>query len=222
MTPAYGASEWTFAMVDLAGFTALTEAHGDAEAADLAVSFAQLATDRLVEGDRLVKSIGDAVLLASASPEAGVALVGRLLEDCAMLPGFPEARAGLHHGPAAERNGDFFGSAVNLTARIAAQATSGQVLATKAVAEAAENAGVNVHAIGSFELRNVSQPYDLFELELQARTPHTAIDPVCRMRVDPHSAGAMLRHAGREYWFCSQTCATAFIAAPDRHAGGHQ
>ena len=36
-----GLAEWTFAMVDLAGFTALTEAHGDAEAADLAINFSE-------------------------------------------------------------------------------------------------------------------------------------------------------------------------------------
>lgn len=36
-------AEWTFALVDLAGFTALTETHGDEQAADLATEFADLA-----------------------------------------------------------------------------------------------------------------------------------------------------------------------------------
>ena len=50
----------TFAFADLAGFSALTEAHGDDEAAGLIDRFESSANDSLVEGDRLVKSIGDA------------------------------------------------------------------------------------------------------------------------------------------------------------------
>lgn len=205
-------SEWTFAMIDLAGFTALTEVHGDAEAADLAVAFAALAANRLGREDLLVKTIGDAVLLASPSPDAGVALVTAILEDCLRLPGLPVARAGLHHGPAAERHGDFFGAAVNLTARIAGHATGEQILATAVVAEAAVAAGHAVRSIGKVPLRNVAQPYELFELELHSRTHETVIDPVCRMRVEPDTAAAMLRHGDAELWFCSFECASAFLA----------
>ena len=105
-------------MVDLAGFTALTEAHGDDQAADLATRFARLAADHLGEGDRLVKSIGDAVLMAShtnQSNQSALTLVTSLLEHCNRPPDPPTARAGLHRGPAVERDGDLFGAAVNLT-----------------------------------------------------------------------------------------------------------
>jgi adenylate cyclase len=207
---------WTFAMIDLAGFTALTEIHGDSQAADLAIAFAELAANRLGPEDRLVKSIGDAVLLASPSPEAGVALVSAILEDCRTLPGFPVARAGLHHGPAAERDGDFFGAAVNLTARIAGQATGEQTLATATVAEAAAAAGKTIRSIGEVPLRNVAQRCELFEVELHPRTHRTVIDPVCRMRVEPDTAAAMLRHEDVEVWFCSFGCTASFLAG---HAG---
>jgi len=72
-------TEWTFALVDLAGYTALTETHGDEHAAELATTFAALATECLASGDRLVKPIGDAVLPASTNPSAGISLVDRLL-----------------------------------------------------------------------------------------------------------------------------------------------
>lgn len=213
-TNSVSANGWTFAMVDLAGFTALTEAHGDDEAADLAITFAQLATQLLGPGDRLVKPIGDAVLLASPTPKAGLSLVTALLEECARLPSFPVTRAGLHHGPAAERDGDMFGAAVNLTARVAGQAGGGQVLATRAVAEVARQSGVSVRGIGSFELRNVSQAYELFDLELCGHHAGAAIDPVCRMRVEPATAGGMLRRDGEEFWFCSLECAATFASSP--------
>lgn len=207
---------WTFAIVDLAGFTALTEAHGDARAADLAVAFADLARSHLGPQDRLVKSIGDAVLLASATPREGIALVSAILEDSHHLPGFPVARAGLHHGPAVEREGDFFGAAVNLTARIAGQATGEQALASAAVAEAAVETGVPVRSVGGVRLRNVAQEYELFELQLHPQRHDTRIDPVCRMRVTPEAAAGMLRHEDVEYWFCSFGCASSFLADRDR------
>jgi len=205
-----GSGEWTFAMVDLAGFTALTEVHGDRQAADLAVQFARLATDRLGAGDRLVKPIGDAVLLASDTPQAAVVLVTGLLEACNQLPDFPIARAGLHHGPAVEHDGDFFGAAVNLTARVAGQAAGGQVLATQAVAEAARATGVATRSLGMVPLRNIAQPQELFELELSPHPIFAGIDPVCRMRVDRNTAAGMLRHQGEEFWFCSLRCAAIF------------
>jgi class 3 adenylate cyclase len=206
-------------MVDLAGFTALTEAHGDDQAADLAMSFTRLSLGRLGPGDRLVKSIGDAVLLASSSPASGLTLVAGLLEDCAKLPSWSVARAGLHHGPAVERDGDLFGASVNLTARVAGQAAGGHVLATRPVADVARDLGVAVRTAGSFRLRNVADPCELFELDLDGPHAGDLIDPVCRMRVDPSTAGAMLRHGDEKLWFCSTACASAFIAHPERHAG---
>ncbi len=68
------ATETTIAFVDLAGFTALTETHGDDEAADLAERFTELARTALGSEDRLVKSIGDAVLLTAPSPSAAAEL----------------------------------------------------------------------------------------------------------------------------------------------------
>ena len=144
--------ELTVAMIDLAGFTALIEVH----AADIAPEFADLARDSLGPDDRFVKAIGDAVLLASSTPEDGLQLVERILTGCQGKKRFLVTRTGLHHGPAIERSGDFFGAAVHLTARLAAQTTAGQVLSTTPV-PLAECAGLiwpsapapHTHAPGS-------------------------------------------------------------------------
>jgi class 3 adenylate cyclase len=65
------ALDCTIAFVDLAGFTALTEAHGDKQAADLAERFLELARNALGRSHRLVKVIGDAVMFASGSAVDG-------------------------------------------------------------------------------------------------------------------------------------------------------
>jgi len=204
-------------MVDLAGYTALTEVHGDEQAADLATSFATLASDALAEGDRLVKTIGDAVLLASRSPAAGIDLVERLLRGCAELDGFPLARAGLHHGAVVDRAGDLFGTAVNLTARIAGQAAGGQVLATETVARAASDRQLAVASVGAVVLRNLVELVELFDIDLGLRRAAGSIDPVCRMWVEHSRAAGRLRHEDHDFWFCTLDCAETFAGAPDRY-----
>lgn len=209
--------EATFGFVDLAGFTALTEAHGDSEAVALLDRFEAITTEALGTGDRLVKTIGDAVMVAFADPAAAVMAVSQLFAVAMTEPGLPVLRAGLHHGSAIERGGDYLGASVNLAARVTGQAHGGQVLATLEVADVARRSGVTVVGLGTFELRNIAQPVELFELEVCPAAAGTAVDPVCRMQVARADAAGRLRHRDRDYWFCSLRCVAAFAADPDRH-----
>lgn len=204
----------TFTFIDLAGFTAMTEAMSDDDAADVVVRFCAIAREALGSHDRLVKSIGDAVMLVSPAPQEALQLVGRTLDLVAAETTFPLPRAGLHHGPAAEREGDFFGVAVNLAARLAGQAYGGQVLATTAVADAARQQNCRVVDLGSFRLRNVVEEVDLYEIHVGPPVEGGAIDPVCRMRVERDSVAGRLRSGEVDYWFCSLKCAALFAAAP--------
>ena len=174
--------EATFGFVDLAGFTALTEAHGDTEAVLQLDRFQSITLGALGPGDHLVKTIGDAAMVVFSEPSAAVSAMGRLFVAMADS-GLPSGRAGLHHGRAIERTGDYFGASVNLTARVAGQAHGGQLLATTEVAEAARGLGVAVVDLGCFELRNIAEPVELFELEVFPLSAGTATDPVCRMQV---------------------------------------
>lgn len=203
---------WTFAMIDLAGFTALTEVHGDDHAADVAVGLAETARASLAEGDRLVKTIGDAVLLASPTALAALDLLTRVLSECAAQDEFLNTRTGVHSGPAVERDGDFFGAAVNLTARIANQAEGGQVLATAEVADVARTRGNTVVPIGPAAFKNVGETVELFELDLGSGVELESTDPVCRMRIKHSQAAGRLRHDGIDFWFCSLRCAGLFVA----------
>jgi adenylate cyclase len=196
--------EWAFAMVDLAGFTAPTESHGDAHAADLATEFEAIARDSLAEADRFVKAIGDVVLLASPTPLGGLRLVDRILTSCRDQAGFLITRTGLHHGPAIQRGDDFFGATVNLTARLASHASGGQVLGTTVIAEAARTRGNVTRELGEISFKNVTTPVAVHELDLGTPIDTVeSIDPVCRMRVAHTTAAGYLRHEGSEYWFCS-------------------
>ena len=208
----------TFAFIDLAGFTAMTEAMSDEDAADVVARFCEIAREALGSNDQLVKSIGDAVMLVSPIPAEALQLVGRALDLVGAETNFPLPRAGLHHGPAAERDGDFFGAAVNLAARVAGQAQGGQVLATTSVADAARVQNLRVVSLGSFRLRNVTDELDLYEIHVGPPIEGGAIDPVCRMRVERDSAAGRLRYGEADFWFCSLKCAALFASAPASYA----
>ncbi len=46
---------------------------------------------------------------------------------------------------------------------------------------------------------------------------HMAIDPVCGMSVDPHTATLKAEHAGRTYYFCSAGCRSKFLENPAKY-----
>jgi class 3 adenylate cyclase/YHS domain-containing protein len=213
--------EATFGFVDLAGFTALTEEHGDFDAADVATRFADLARAALGRGDKLIKTI-DAVLVTSPSPGEALDLVERLFVSAVGERRLPAMRAGLHHGPAIERDGDVFGAAVNLAARVAAEAYAGEVVATVDVAEAARERGIPVVEIGPVKLKNVSDATTLSSIGFMVAAIDSAIDPVCQAVIDRRAAIGQLRYGQTVFWFCSLTCAAAFASNPSWHVSATQ
>ncbi len=213
---------YTFAFVDLAGFTALTDAHGDQTAAEQVDRFTTLARQALTGSASIVNVVGDAVLLVAQDEEQQVqdALTSTLalLEACIAEPAFPLARGGIHTGTAVRSGTEFFGSGVNITARVTAHAAGGELVLTTAPAREARARGLRVHDLGAVALRNVAQDVELYRLDLDC-SQH-AVDPVCRMTVRQPDAAGTLRYEGRDYWFCSLSCAASFAANPDRHHAG--
>lgn len=207
----------TFTFIDLAGFSALTETHGDEQAADLAQRFHGFARDALAPGDRLVKSIGDAVMLSSPAAGAALGLVERVVARCLAAADFPVVRTGLHHGRAVRRGEDVFGAAVNLAARVAAHAAGGQTLVTEKVAEAARERGLGTTELGRHRFRNISEPVAVFEVRIPSMDQDRVIDPVCRMSISPTSAAGRLHFAGTDWWFCSLECAGRFSREPEHY-----
>ncbi len=211
------AQQATFVFADIAGFTALTEVHGDHEAADLAQAFAADVRARLADYDAvLVKTIGDALMLRTPDAAAAVRLGLFLAHDLGRSHGAPQVRVGMHCGPAVHRDGDWFGATVNTAARISGSAVGGEVLLSKAVHDrAGAVAGVTFASRGAHALRNLVEPVVLFAaLPSAARTETLEVDPVCRMAVEPGRCAGTLVHGGIEYHFCSLACAARFAADP--------
>jgi Cu+-exporting ATPase len=58
--------------------------------------------------------------------------------------------------------------------------------------------------------------------DLHDASANNAIDPVCGMTVDPHSAKHRADHGGRTYYFCCAGCRAKFVADPLKYLGGRQ
>lgn len=207
-------SDPSILFADIAGFTALTEAHGDEHAATMAERYYEMARASLSGGAQLVKTIGDAVMIWAPEPLSTVRTALRLMSAVDGEPSWPALRAGAHAGPVVERSGDFFGTTVNTAARVAAHAQSGQLLCTRAVVRGLTATEFAFRPVGDLQLKNLLEPVTVFELADEAAMASADIDPVCRMRVDRLRAPARLPFRGQTHSFCSLKCARSFAADP--------
>ena len=136
-----GARETAVAFADLVGFTRLGGRVPPEDLGAVARRLEALASDAVQPGVRLVKTIGDAVMLTAAEPECLLRCVVALCEAVNDEgEDFPQVRCGVAAGPAVERDGDLYGHAVNLASRVTGMARPGSVLATEEVHEAADGA----------------------------------------------------------------------------------
>ena len=199
----------------------MTEAHGDEQAADLVADFlrdlrALLPAHRAQE----IKAIGDAMMVRAADARLAIELGLKAVHEVGAHHGFPGVRVGMHTGPAVERDGDWFGAAVNVAARVADIAGGGEVVATDSTLDAAGRPEeVELRARGRHVLRNVAEPVAIFTVLRAGRRAAEGlpIDPVCRMAVDPARAVGTLVHGGTEFHFCSLACARSFADHPERY-----
>ena len=138
--PSAGSVVCGVGFADLSGFTALTQKMTPAELSAMLTEFGNTVSDLVhADGGRIVKFLGDAVMWVSSDPE-------RLAKAAIDLVAHPRAReaglqvrAGLGYGEILTINGDYFGNAVNLAARLVAAAAPGQILASAELHERLPN-----------------------------------------------------------------------------------
>ena len=116
------------AFTDLEGFTRFTSTEGDEAASHLlAEHHKRVGPIVRSRGGRVVKRLGDGLLLTFPEPEAGVLACIELVEA---QPDPLRLRAGLHFGEVVITRDDVIGHVVNVAARVAESAKGGEVLAT--------------------------------------------------------------------------------------------
>ena len=132
-----------FLFADLRGYTAFGEAHGDRAAADLLDAYRALVRDEVARhAGAEIRTEGDSFYVVFASARDAVACGLSIVEAAARYSAqHPEAPLrigiGINAGETVQRGEAFVGSAVNLAARVCAQARAGEVLVTSTVRDVA-------------------------------------------------------------------------------------
>lgn len=161
----------TFLFTDIEGSTRLWEQ--EPERMQPALARHDLLCRAAVEAShgRVVKMIGDGMYAAFDDPSdalrATLALQSALV-DPAATNGIPfRVRCGLHMGTVERRDNDYFGSAVNRTARIMGAAHGGQILLSQAVADFVADRlpdGIALRDLGSVRLRDLANPERVYQV----------------------------------------------------------
>jgi adenylate cyclase len=122
---------------DLVGFTEISEVLDRRALAEIVGRFERAAAERAVAaGARVVKSIGDAVMVVALDPIAVVDVLQGLIDDVAGEPELRGVRSAVVAGEVLARDGDYVGPTVNLAARATKEAEPGGLVVNDVVAEA--------------------------------------------------------------------------------------
>ncbi len=149
------------AFADLAGYARLTVERGDEAAVSTVERFVDVVEHTLPLDARVIKSLGDEVMVVSSDPAALAAWAVDLKSGIA--PSDPQPRIGVHYGEALYRDGDYYGRDVNQAARVVARAAGGEVLVTRPVVDTAAGVdGLAFERIGEVRLKGFSEPTELF------------------------------------------------------------
>jgi adenylate cyclase len=148
----------TLCFIDLTGFTRYTEEEGDLEALDVVETFVETVESTLPPEATIVKTIGDEVMVVSPEPGSLTEWAVGLLDR---FPLRPQPRVGIHYAQAVYRDGDYFGTHVNLAHRVVERAQAGEVLVTDRVADFLEGRELTCEAIGEVTLKGFPAPTSL-------------------------------------------------------------
>jgi class 3 adenylate cyclase len=213
---ARGALTRAVLFVDLSGFTPLTSAMGDLTATDILQRFSTLVRRAARQYDGMtIKQIGDGLLLVFLDVASAVRAACTMARQLAREQQFPAMHAGIHFGPVLYREGDYFGTTVNVAARILAEADRNELVIT---ADARRCAGelldLAFHPLGVRTVKGLTEPIELYRVEdATAAANERLVDPVCGMQLGPNEVAARMTIGDDEHVFCSARCMGIFVTA---------
>jgi class 3 adenylate cyclase len=192
----------TLLFTDVEGSTRLWDAERDAMAAALR-RHDELLRDAIEQaGGYVFKTVGDAFCAAFSAARSGLdaalAAQQKLAAEAWPTSRPIVVRMALHAGVCEERDGDYFGPAVNRVARLLAVAGGGQVLVSGVTAELLSEElpdGVGLRELGTHQLKDLTRPERIYQVEAAFLVARTAV-PAAKQPGAP--AGILASHADRD------------------------
>jgi adenylate cyclase len=150
--------------VDIAGFTRYTEEAGVEMAFEQANQLRTHIEATLPDTARMIKLTGDGAMVVGSEPTE----LARWAAELASEPNkIFRLRIGLDYGEALYRDGDYFGGALNMAARVLNRADADEALATAQLKSQIKNtaaAGLRFQSIGKVRLKGFDEPVELFRM----------------------------------------------------------
>jgi adenylate cyclase len=174
-------SEASVLFADVSGSTKLYETAGDAVAHAAIEKCVNLMREKTVNAKgRVIKTIGDEVMSAFATADQAADAAIEIQSAISEMPPVGNTqigvRIGFNHGPVVERDGDVFGDAVNLAARLAGVATKGQIITARdTVMLMSPMLKAATRAITTIQVKGKAQEIQVYELIWQQSEDMTTL-----------------------------------------------
>lgn len=195
----------TIVFADVSGSTRLFEKRGDVEARRI-ISSTLDALSQVVagHGGRVIKTIGDEIMCTFPAALQGVLAAcdmhKRLAHDPEFVRDNVAIRVGLHHGDALDEDGDVYGDAVNVAARMAAIAKREQIVTTATTLKGMTSVGaVRSRGLGRARVAGKLLPIEIVDVIWQEDTSNiTTVQRAIRLDDGPETGiKVSLRYRGR-------------------------
>lgn len=158
---------------DLVGFTEFTALSGDDEALRLLAVQEEIVRRVLPADARIVKELGDGLMLFFAEPCTAVTTMVDVLDafeasaEAEMLPLL--VRVGAHWGSPRCRGEDLVGHDANVAARIVDIASPGELLVSEPLVRAGAHQRVEFSELGPVMMKGLVEPVSLYRAEALVR-----------------------------------------------------
>lgn len=193
----------TILFADISGSTKLFETRGDREARTITSGIlAALADITKQHAGRVIKTIGDEIMCTFPgvmnAMHAAVDMQRRVLREDAWQRDKLSMRIGLHHGEALLEDGDVYGDAVNLAARMTDLAKREQIVTTASSLEALTHAGAfRTRSLGQARVAGKLQPIDIVDVMWQEDTSNvTMVARAIKLESPGATHKLVMRHRG--------------------------
>lgn len=168
--PRGGEEVSSIVFADIAGYSDFVAATDDDAALSVLAALEQVVTEALAHrrGARVVKRLGDGIMIASRRAHDGAAIAAALVDRFGRVAEehhWPlSLRAGVHRGVVRRQGEDRIGYHVNLAARVAEAAPAGRALATEDALRAVDlpREGLRARPAGRLHAKGVNGPVALY------------------------------------------------------------
>ena len=196
----------TILFADVSGSTRLFETKGDVEARRLIASVLDALSVVCAQySGRVIKTIGDEIMCTLPSALDGMLaacdMQRKMARDINFVRDNLAVRIGLHHGNALEENGDVYGDAVNISARMTSLAKREQIVTTAVTVNGISGRVPETRSLGRARVSGKLLPIEIVDVVWQEDTSGmTMVQSAIRLFDGPGvAAGAklILRHRGK-------------------------